>query len=323
MLEYGTKFDQREPAAVLDLAAVRDLLRSHLPPWEIESVSMLSGGFMNSNYRLRLRDSRSLVLRISARSADAQKELSVLKRVRDAVRVPTVVADDFSGRFPFTLIEFIEGTLFSDALRVLATDDLISLAAEAGSILHAIHSFDLEKAGFFDENFGFNAAFENFGGAFYEYICANLAAGRVRERLGETLAQQTLEYVGSKREVYWSITNSTRLIHGDYNLKNILVRRVDSVCRIAGILDWEFAMAGSPLVDVGNFLRFEDELPPEFSEAFIRGYALNSADLPANWREIARLLDLAAMVNFLESKEETPKTFQTAVSVIAKLVSGS
>jgi Ser/Thr protein kinase RdoA (MazF antagonist) len=126
--------------------------------------------------------------------------------------------------------------------------------------------------------------------------------------------------VQGKRDQYWSIPSSTRLIHCDYNLKNILIRKAGSVWKVAGVLDWEFAMAGFPLVDIGNFLRFEDELPPGFSDAFIKGYLSNSIGLPGNWREVARLLDLAAMVNFLDSEEETPKSFRTAVSVIAKTI---
>ena len=73
-------------------------------------------------------------------------------------------------------------------------------------------------------------------------------------------------------------------------------------------------------MDIGNFLRFEDELPPGFSGAFIKGYLSNSIGLPGNWKEVARLLDLAAMVNFLDGEEETPKSFRTAISVIAKTV---
>jgi aminoglycoside phosphotransferase (APT) family kinase protein len=197
---------------------------------------------------------------------------------------------------------------------------LIEAAAEAGATLQAIHSFDLGQAGFFDENFVFNPVFENFGAGFYDYICSNLKAGRVRERLGEPLAERALERVRTKRDVYGSIPNSTRLIHCDYNLKNILIRKAGSVWKVAGVLDWEFAMAGSPLVDIGNFLRFEDELPPGFSESFIRGYLSGSTGLPANWREVARLLDLAAMINFLEREREAPKTFRTAISVIESTI---
>ena len=305
---------------ILDEAEIHELVRSHLGGSEIESVSVLTGGFVNSNYRLVLPDHGSLVLRIAARPGDLKKELRVLKHVQDAVPVPAVVVEDFSGPRPFALLEFIEGALLSDGLSLLQAVDLTRVAFEAGRSLHAIHSFDFGKAGFFDENFVFNPAFENFGGGLHEYICSSLLSGRVRERLGENLAACALEYVQANRDVYWSNPNSTRLIHCDYNLKNILIRQTGSVWKLAGVLDWEFAMAGSPLVDIGNFLRFEDELPPGFSESFIKGYLSNSTGLPGNWRDVARLLDLAAMVNFLDSEEETPNAFRTAISVIAKTV---
>jgi aminoglycoside phosphotransferase (APT) family kinase protein len=320
MLDYNTKFDRRESTTILDVEEIRGLVSSLLNPSEIQSVSLLAGGFINSSYRLLLRDNTSLVLRISARSGDCKKELRVLKQVRDVVPVPTVIAEGFSGPQPFALIEFIEGALFSDTLASLDAADLTNIATEAGGTLQAIHSFDLGKAGVFDENFVFNPVFENFGAGLYNYICSNLNAGRVRERLGEPLAGRALERVRAKRDVYWSIPNSTRLIHCDYNLKNILIRKVGSVWKVAGVLDWEFAMAGSPLVDIGNFLRFEDELPPGFGESFIRGYLSNSIGLPANWREVARLLDLAAMINFLEREREAPKTFRTAISVIESTI---
>ena len=243
MLDYNTKFDRRESTKVLDEGEIRELVRSHLGPG-IESVSALSGGFINSNYRLLLPD-RSVDLRIAARPGDLKKELRVLKHVQDAVPVPAVVAEDFSGPRPFALLEFIEGTLLSDSLGSLDGADLIGVAFEAGISLQAIHSFDLGKAGFFDENFLFDPAFENFGGGLYDYIRSHIASERVRERLGKTLAGRALEYVQANRDQYWSIPSSTRLIHCDYNLKNILIRRVGSVWRVAGVLDWEFAMAGS------------------------------------------------------------------------------
>ena len=322
MLDYNTKFDRHQSPPVLDLQSIRDLVSSHIRSSEIESVSLLAGGFINSNYRLWLRDGTSLVLRISARTGDLKKELGVLKHVYGAVPVPAIMAEDFSKPYPFALIEFIEGTLLSEGLTQLDSGELAKVAVDAGTTLQAIHSFDLGQAGFFDENFVFNPAFENFGGSLYDYICSNLQTGRVRERLGEELAERALEAVRAKRDVYWSIPNCTRLVHCDYNLKNILIRRADSVWQVVGILDWEFALAGSPLVDIGNFLRFEDELPSGFREAFIQGYLSDSNELPSNWREAARLLDLAAMVNFLEREGDAPKSFGTAIWVIEKTVNG-
>ena len=111
---------------------------------ESSLLSALSGGFINSNYRLLLPD-RSVVLRIAARAGDLKKELRVLKHVQDAVPVPAVVAEDFSGPRPFALLEFIEGTLLSDSLGSLDGADLIGVAFEAGISLQAIHSLAKKK----------------------------------------------------------------------------------------------------------------------------------------------------------------------------------
>lgn len=231
-----------------------------------------------------------------------------------------MIAQEFSERYPFAITELIEGEPLSTLASSLSEVELRTAAIEAGKALQLVHFFDLGKAGFFDEHFSFNAEFGNFGKAWYDYICSTLNSAQVQQRLGKSLQERTLVLVQSKQAIYESITNSTRLIHCDYNPKNILMRRVDSHWKLAPILDWEFAASGSPLVDIGNFLRFEDELPHEFDEAFIQGYVSPSATLVENWREIAKLLDLAAMMNFLESESENPQTFRTATSVIKKTV---
>jgi hypothetical protein len=74
MLDYNTKFDPRKSPTVLDLQSIRDLVASHLKSSEIASVTLLTGGFINTNYRLWLRDGTSLVLRISARTGDLKKK---------------------------------------------------------------------------------------------------------------------------------------------------------------------------------------------------------------------------------------------------------
>src|SRR5260370_10590384 len=113
MLDYDTKVDRRELLVVLDVHQVHELVSAKLNGCEIESISLLTGGFMNSNYRIVLRDNTSLVLRISSRRAELKKELSVLKHVYGRVPVPAVIAQHFSEPHPFALIKFVEGTPFS------------------------------------------------------------------------------------------------------------------------------------------------------------------------------------------------------------------
>jgi aminoglycoside phosphotransferase (APT) family kinase protein len=44
------------------------------------------------------------------------------------------------------------------------------------------------------------------------------------------------------------------LVHSDFNPKNLLVD--PATARITGLIDWEFAHAGSPYTDLGNLFRF-------------------------------------------------------------------
>ena len=321
MIDFNDKFDRQEPPVALNFDEIRELVNPHLLGAKVGAISLLGGGFANSNYRLHLEDNTSVVLRISTKPlSEFRKELQVLNLLRGTVPVPQVIGKEFSKQYPFAILEFIEGEPLSMIMNTVSPQELNAATTEAGKALHVVHSFDLGKAGFFDEHFIFKPEFTNFGKAWYDYICSALGSERVQQRLGKVLQERALNLVQSKRAIYKSITNTTRLIHCDYNPKNIMMRRIASQWRVTAILDWEFAASGSPLADLGNFLRFDDELPHGFSEAFVQGYAANSALLVDNWREIAKLLDLAAMMNFLESQKENPKTFRTAVSVIKRTI---
>jgi hypothetical protein len=58
------------------------------------------------------------------------------------------------------------------------------------------------------------------------------------------------------------------LVHGDFNPKNLLVDPASG--EVTGVLDWEFAHAGTPVTDLGNLLRFERD--PGFTEGVLNGY---------------------------------------------------
>jgi aminoglycoside phosphotransferase (APT) family kinase protein len=68
---------------------------------------------------------------------------------------------------------------------------------------------------------------------------------------------------------------------------------------ISAVLDWEFAFSGSPLTDIGNMLRFGDQIPEPFGPEFIAGYQAAGGELPARWRQISQALDLYALADFL------------------------
>lgn len=69
---------------------------------------------------------------------------------------------------------------------------------------------------------------------------------------------------------------------------------------MAGVLDWEFAFAGPPLVDVAIFLRHRATLPPEYTRGFLAGYAAAGGHLPDDWSAQTKLLDLLNLCSMLE-----------------------
>lgn len=78
----------------------------------------------------------------------------------------------------------------------------------------------------------------------------------------------------------------------------------------------EFCFAGPPLVDVGNFLRAGEALPPGFREAFVEGYTAAGGILPDQWLKLSRLIDLASQMDFLNRPEERPRVFAETTDVI-------
>ncbi|HEY3581171.1 MAG TPA: phosphotransferase [Pyrinomonadaceae bacterium] len=94
-----------------------------------------------------------------------------------------------------------------------------------------------------------------------------------------------------------------RLVHNDFGNRNIIVREVSGRWRVAAILDWEFATSGSPLVDVGHFLRYERPERPLREPHFSRAYVEHGGVLPENWELLVKLFDFTALAQCLEGPD--------------------
>jgi aminoglycoside phosphotransferase (APT) family kinase protein len=104
-----------------------------------------------------------------------------------------------------------------------------------------------------------------------------------------------------------------QLVHGDFGKRNVMVRRTDGRWKVVAILDWEFALSGTPLVDLGRFLRYERKSRPVAEPQFSIGYLEAGGKLPPDWQRLARLIDLTAMTESL-THDELPD------AVVAELV---
>ena len=79
----------------------------------------------------------------------------------------------------------------------------------------------------------------------------------------------------------------------------------DGAWEATPVLDWKEAFAWSRYADIGNLLRYQADAS-SFALGFQRGYTEGGTSLPPDWRMLARIEDLAALLDML--RQSTPKT---------------
>ena len=114
-----------------------------------------------------------------------------------------------------------------------------------------------------------------------------------------------------------SLGEERRLVHSDFGGPNLLVDQDASQrWQVSGVIDWEFAFSGPPLVDVGHMMRYERRRRPLVEPYFSQGFCAAGGTLPENWRDHARAVDLMALCESLTR----PKLPDSVVTELVELI---
>jgi aminoglycoside phosphotransferase (APT) family kinase protein len=116
------------------------------------------------------------------------------------------------------------------------------------------------------------------------------------------------------------VWSQSSLVHADYKPWNLLVRRGASGWAISAALDWEFSFAGPPLCDFGIFLRYSERMPAQYQTGLLEGYRAAGGSLPADARDLARLIDLVSLWTFLERVPDDPAILHDVTLLLAATV---
>ena len=307
------------PPPALSVAAADALL----DPWRdgrsIVEVEPLAGGIMNWNYRIRLSGSAErFVLRFYDRMPEScAKEVRILSTVRDDVPVPRVFfaesasARRGSGVFPpFCVLEFIDGISLRELRRRGEAAGVAEASYDAGRLLPRLMRHRFPQTGILSPELDVeDGPFADVSllGVIEHFAASPLFAARVDASLRARIESFVRAHEGLSAWPPPSDAGAGRatLAHGDFNSPNILVRQEGGRWTVAAILDWEFAFAGSILVDIGNMLRYERPGQSRYEPHFSRGLADAGVDLPDDWFLRARLADLPALCEVL-TREDVP-----------------
>jgi aminoglycoside phosphotransferase (APT) family kinase protein len=216
-------------------------------------VRQFSGGASNLTYLLRY-PSRDLVLRRPPAGAKAASAHDMRRehRVQQALGphypyVPAMVAfcdDSAVLGADFYVMERLSGTILRGRLpkgMELAAEQAHALGLRAVDSLVELHQVDAAAAGLADLGKGLG------------YVSRQVSGWSDRYRRARTGNVPDFEPVMAWLAKHQPDDVANCLVHNDFRLDNLVL---DGDLQVVGVLDWEMATLGDPLMDLGGALAY-------------------------------------------------------------------
>ena len=302
---------------ILNQATLTEIIQPIFPGQSVIDFQLMTEGLINTNYKIHVSNyDHPLLMRIYACDPDAcQRETEIMSLIRGTVPVPEVIysctSNALIGR-PYAILQWCEGVLLHKILTEESKSNANSAVYCAGEALAAIGAYAFDQSGFFGNGLTIKHPFDDDATSFMRGCLQDSA---VRERLGTALYERVSTFIKENATCLKQTSPEGRLVHGDFNSKNILVKQTKGQWHISAILDWEWAHAGTPLFDLGSMLRYQNKHLGMQSN-FISGFYNAGGSLPPNWKQISTFIDLNNLLEFLTGAEERLWLFDEAKQLI-------
>ncbi|NAZ83289.1 phosphotransferase [Kineococcus sp. R8] len=290
----------------------------------VVDVVTLPGGHSNETLAVTADGGRRFALRRYTRPGTCAVEVALLARLTGVVPVADVVAADPDGSrsgTPALLSVLVPGRDLGSVLPSLTPDEAHACGLDVGAGLAALGRVEFGAPGFFtgpDLVPGPPGVDPTTGLATWVERCL-AGSGPARAALGAGASAALLGLAERLTPRLAALAGQRRLVHADFNPKNLLVAPRDGRLRLSAVLDWEFAFSSSPLFDVGNLLR--RPRPDGFEDGFLAGFTGAGGSLPPGWRALSRGLDLFSVADLL-TRPPGHRYFGQAVTVVRELLDG-
>jgi aminoglycoside phosphotransferase (APT) family kinase protein len=271
-----------------DVEAVAAWLRDHATAYAEDlvgtpEVRQFPGGASNLTYLLRYaapgREPRDLILRrppVGAKAASAH-DMGREFRIQSALApvfpyVPTMVGfcqDPAVIGSDFYVMGKVEGTILRrDLPWELSPERVSSLCNNAFEVLIALHQVDVDAIPEL-------AAFSRGDG----YVARQVAGWTDRFARARTDDTGDWSDITAWLDAHQPPDVAQVLIHNDYRLDNIVLAPDDPL-RVVGVLDWEMATVGDPLMDLGGSMSYWVEAG---DEEFFQMFRRQPSSAPGMW----------------------------------------
>jgi aminoglycoside phosphotransferase (APT) family kinase protein len=295
---FKADWEKAHESHILETNAVENMVAIAYPGRKLISQTMISDGCANLNFKIQLNgDLEPLLLRIYLRDQDAAwREQKLATILLPIVPVPKVMQVCDYKNYRFAITEFIQGITLRDLLLSDEPHDLGAIMYDVGIILSKIASYQFPATGFFDKNL--HIIRELAQDDYLKYAEESVQHYIVLTQFGAaTIAK--ISSILNKHAHLFPDGKEKQLVHADFDPANIFVAKINNIWKIATVLDWEFAFSGSVLCDVANMLRYAQQMPLEYENAFLHGLKSGGINLPDDWVIRVDLLNLFSLLDCL------------------------
>ncbi|TWD83721.1 aminoglycoside phosphotransferase (APT) family kinase protein [Kribbella amoyensis] len=265
------------------------------------SAVPLTGGYGGETYAVSAAG-EDAVLRLYVRHPErAVVDMALLRLVRGLLPVPRVLdampEPDLEGAPPYVLTERLPGINLERYLETAGDDERGKVGEQLGELLVRLSGMPFLRYGEFS---GPDLEIRSFESDLLRWFHTKvedlgLARDQVESLTGVIDRIGDLEATGADRIC---------LVHSDFNPKNLLVD--PETAELTGLIDWEFAHAGSPYTDLGNVLRFCTD--PVLGSAVLRVVRAGAPGLGDRLEERGRAADLWALFDLAARSGQNPVT---------------
>ena len=270
-----------------DVSKVHTWLNSYINESSLPDIFQFRSGASNLTYLLKYPD-RELVLRrppvgTKAVSAhDMKREFLIQSRLKPVYDlVPTVIAlceDHSILGSDFYVMDKIQGEIFRrDVPETLTKEDISVMAHSLVSGLAQLHSVDASVLNELNKGPGYvTRQVEGWSKRYRNALTDDVPDG---EDVMRWLDANKPDDVGSC------------IIHGDWRIDNMVFDLGQK--KLVGVLDWELATVGDPLMDLGSALAYWIDKDDEPMFASLRHQPSHLDGMPTRKEFIAKYLELS------------------------------
>jgi aminoglycoside phosphotransferase (APT) family kinase protein len=282
---------QLKPRLAISVDQAQAIVRRMSPHASVLGLTELHGGEISTVLEIELADAPACILKAYPESLQWKmaKEVYVLGLLQDlGTAIPKILlADDTRSVIDlnYLLMTRLDGTLLGRREAELSAPELFAIYAEMGAALRRINDVTLDSFGYIGPNGVWTAHPSN-----HAYMSAQFD-----RKLTEfctcggdpALAERLRDGVAARRDLFGAAA-IPRLCHYDFHAGNVLVTSQGEP-RLSGIVDFENATSGDPLMDLAKALYYFTPKDAPKRQGLLAGYG--SIERP-DWQETLGLYRL-------------------------------